>query len=193
MLRASPRDGEAVFIELLQHVDSTKPAKIDIASAIDLQGHEVSVEDAFFQIKMSLDGKALASNDAKLDAEEPIEAIIPCEEIFFTQSSCSRRFSDGRRLEDTISELVDGTIDPLKHPKFVLHVIKRDGKLHSVDNRRLYCLKEFQKKVIPSKVLVKVIIHFWDPAFDRFLHDQAFTRFLAHNTSRTGGVDIHVK
>ena len=73
------------------------------------------------------------------------------DEISFTQENCGRKFQDGRLLEQLVAELHAGKHDPLRSDFLCLETLwKRDRnrthRLYSNDNRRLWCLKEFQRQ-----------------------------------------------
>ena len=65
-------------------------------------------------------------------------------EIFFTHDSINTRFKDGRVLEETVDELmrVPQKIEDI--PK--MRVMRYHGRYHSIDNRRLWCIKEVAKR-----------------------------------------------
>ena len=64
--------------------------------------------------------------------------------IRFTQASITDTFKDGRSVQKMIDGLVDGSIDPASVP--AIRVFKQDGKLYSLDNRRLHAFQEAAKK-----------------------------------------------
>ena len=69
--------------------------------------------------------------------------------------------------------------------------MKRNGLLFSLDNRRLWALKEAQKQIrindSDKQIFAKAQLYIWDPAFDVFL------RHVDHSCSVADGVDIRVR
>jgi len=62
-------------------------------------------------------------------------------EVLFSQDTGFANFSDGRWVAQTIREILSGELDPASLP--LLRVVKaQDGRLFSLDNRRLYCFQE---------------------------------------------------
>eukprot|EP00434_Breviolum_minutum_P016947 symbB.v1.2.014951.t1/scaffold1105.1/size137425/2 len=69
---------------------------------------------------------------------------LPIGEIFFTHDSINTRFKDGRVLEETVDELMRVPQKIQDIPK--MRVMKYHGRYHSIDNRRLWCIKEVAKR-----------------------------------------------
>ena len=65
--------------------------------------------------------------------------------INFTQDSISPTFRDGRSLDSTIQALKKGTLKPNDLPE--IRIFEKNGKLYSLDNRRLYCAQQAGVKV----------------------------------------------
>ena len=61
-------------------------------------------------------------------------------DIRFTQDSISSTFQDGSAVDDMVNGLKNGTIDP-KSVK-PIRVFQQNGKIYSLDNRRLYAFKQ---------------------------------------------------
>eukprot|EP00438_Fugacium_kawagutii_P003971 Skav207538 [mRNA] locus=scaffold756:195329:195712:- [translate_table: standard] len=78
-------------------------------------------------------------------------------DVHYTQKAISKKFQDGRWLEELIWHLDMWSVDPCNHPNMCLEVVKFQGHYYSNDNRRLYCLRQHQKKLeeIGWKVWVK--------------------------------------
>lgn len=94
------------------------------------------------------------------------ERIVDASEIRFCQRSMKRRFQDGRSLEELIRSLMAGRIDPLEAGFLKLTVVEKKDEnkrlaLFSKDNRRLYCLKEYQKRINFQPVPVRVKVLPW--------------------------------
>ena len=96
-------------------------------------------------------------------------------DIEFTQASIKNCFRDGRYLEDLISDLDQGKVDPSGHRNLQLEVVQCKDKFYSNDNRRLFCLKEHQKSV-DWNVKVRAKVHRLPAVFDRFI-DRFFERW----------------
>ncbi len=62
-----------------------------------------------------------------------------------------------------------GRLHPERDDWLTLDVIEKEGKLISIDNRRLWCLKEFHCRGRSSAVYAKIRVKVWSPLFDRFL------------------------
>ncbi|MDY6929917.1 MAG: RHS repeat-associated core domain-containing protein, partial [Pseudomonadota bacterium] len=65
--------------------------------------------------------------------------------ISFTQSSIKRQFSGGGSLDDMIAKLRTGQIKSDSLPP--IRIFKKDGKIFSLDNRRLYAAQQAGVKV----------------------------------------------
>lgn len=69
-----------------------------------------------------------------------------------------------------------------------MDIMKINGELRSIDNRRLHCLQEYQKYLQESgsseTVRVRVRVHQWTHEHERYLH---------HNDTCNGGTDIKVR
>ena len=107
-------------------------------------------------------------------------------EIEYTQASIKAEFRDGRPLEQLISDLHRGKVDPGRDLE--LEVVEYGGKYYSNDNRRLYCLKEYQENVHWNvKVAAKVYV--FPKAFERFVDRYTERRQLVGDDNR----DIRVR
>ena len=69
---------------------------------------------------------------------------LPVDALRFTQKSCKALFQCGRCLEQTANDLANGTLNAFDLPK--MRVMQRRGLLLSLDNRRLWALKEGQRR-----------------------------------------------
>ena len=76
---------------------------------------------------------------------------MPVDDLLYSQRSISGCFTFGETFEQLIGQLQRGERDT-HHPKLTLKVLeyhdRRSGRLisHSLNNRRLWCLKEFQER-----------------------------------------------
>ncbi|CAJ1330030.1 unnamed protein product [Effrenium voratum] len=69
---------------------------------------------------------------------------LPVDKIYFTHSWISRRFKEGSHLQSTVGQLLSGRTSVQQIPQ--IRVLHYHGKYHSVDNRRLWCFKEYQRQ-----------------------------------------------
>uniref|UniRef100_UPI003F49333C hypothetical protein n=1 Tax=Pseudonocardia sp. CA-138482 TaxID=3240023 RepID=UPI003F49333C len=60
--------------------------------------------------------------------------------VRFTQDDIGGNFRDGRTVKDLVEGLRNGSVDPAKIP--MIRLVEKDGKLYSLDNRRLAAFKE---------------------------------------------------
>jgi len=110
--------------------------------------------------------------------------IIPCHAVRYTQQECSARFSCGRSLAATIDDIAAGRHNPLTSDFLSLNVVYLGDVPYSIDNRRLYCLKQAQELMPWRQMFIKARVHnLWD-----VLH-----RFLDHFDTHTDGQWIHVR
>ena len=112
-------------------------------------------------------------NEVPLWPSEPSRIERKVDEIEYTQAWISSQFKDGKQFEDLMNDLDNGNVDPCVHPSMCLDVVEHEGIYYSIDNRRLYCLKEHQKKWKPWgwQVWVAVRLHQarYGRVWDRFL------------------------
>jgi len=79
--------------------------------------------------------------------------------IHFTQKNLDdQKFLDGKSVQGLIEGLRDGSIHPSEVPP--ISVVRLDGKLYSIDNRRLYAFQAAEVD-IPYKI-VEPTDAFWD-------------------------------
>lgn len=60
--------------------------------------------------------------------------------VRFTQSDISRNFKDGRSVDDLVTGLRNGTVDPASLPP--IRTFEVNGQLYSLENRRLYAYQQ---------------------------------------------------
>lgn len=74
------------------------------------------------------------------------EKVLVHNDIRFTQDSISSRFNENYSVEDMISDLRSGirTLDDVEP----IRVFQQNGKVYSLDNRRLYAFKKAEMKKI---------------------------------------------
>nr|XP_039273949.1 uncharacterized protein LOC120347904 [Styela clava] len=86
-------------------------------------------------------------------------------EIRFTQDSIAGRFQDGGLLNDTIYNIQKGLLSPDNFPH--INVVRKNGKLYSFDNRRLYIFRVCEYEGIIEKIPVR-LVESWRLREDRF-------------------------
>lgn len=93
--------------------------------------------------------KTLCDNVCNLlQRSQTIASVIkfrPANSIRFTQDSIGKNFSDGRSVMDLISKLRSGAVKPDDLPP--IRIFKKDGKIYTLDNRRLYATQQAGVKV----------------------------------------------
>ncbi|CAK0833418.1 unnamed protein product [Prorocentrum cordatum] len=84
-------------------------------------------------------------------------ADLPCQsqelsvsQVFFTQGDISPKFGAGGSFATLIGHLLQGKIT-LRDPRLELMVVRLGGRYRSLNNRRLYNLKQFQKDCCPHE------------------------------------------
>lgn len=119
------------------------------------------------------------------------KAVVDVDSLRFTQSGCSEVFQCGRTLEQTACELVDNGTKGSLPDWCELRVISRNGIYWSCDNRRLWALKEAQRRMRASdpstNIQVNIKLFYWHPAFDVFM------AHVDHGMSRWDGESIKVR
>ena len=174
------RGGSSGIVHLRAEVDD-----VLLGSAFNKDGEQIMSDEVFQHIREALRGES-ARNCVK---EEQFEHIrVPVDSLRFTHNSCGATFRHcGRTLEETADKFVEG-LDPCTAPWCELRVVRRNGLLLSLDNRRLWAMQEAQRRIRdqdPSKILwVRVKLFMWDPAFDVFLEH------LNHSCSGADGHQI---
>ncbi|CAE7498517.1 unnamed protein product [Symbiodinium natans] len=123
-----------------------------------------------------------------LPASLAAERVVDASDIRFSQRSMKRRFQDGRSLEELILGLMRGTYNSMTDEFLKLTVVeKSDSKgnpaLYSKDNRRLYCLQEYQRRIGRADVPVRVRILAWQDVVDA-------CKFQRNYDTEMDGVDI---
>eukprot|EP00438_Fugacium_kawagutii_P010921 Skav211532 [mRNA] locus=scaffold352:395678:402022:- [translate_table: standard] len=96
-------------------------------------------------------GSQVPSVCSNFSASQPDSAVderrvVPVDDLRYSQWSISSSFSDGKSFQRLIDQLNAGELNPLNEAFLCLDAFILDGKIHSVDNRRLYCLKIHQQE-----------------------------------------------
>ena len=103
--------------------------------------------------------------------------LVHVDQLRYTQAECSRRFRggpyEGLELRMCIRDLIDGRERP-DSDWLTLEVVRKNGRLYSLNNRRLYCLKRLQQhnelkgSKEPVRAWVQVVCT-WTPYHSQFL------------------------
>jgi flagellar basal body-associated protein FliL len=80
----------------------------------------------------------------RLNEEKHVEMEIDPFKLLFSQATVNTQFQNGILVKDTIDNLVKGEVTPNEIEKIRVCII--DNKLHTLDNRRLYCFQEAIRK-----------------------------------------------
>ncbi|CAE7209532.1 EO [Symbiodinium sp. CCMP2592] len=80
--------------------------------------------------------------------------VVDAASIRFTHDSVSRWFKDGRALQSLVWAIFNREVDPATHPNMALSVVRFEGVIYSLNNRRLWCFKEAARWC--GQVMVKV-------------------------------------
>jgi len=123
-------------------------------------------------------------------------------EINFSQNSIGRNFKDGRSFDDLLRKLRKGTVDPTHAGFLKLEVYFYDRRLYTLNNRRLWCLKEYQKERPKRTVWVRVSVVPLPEFMDKILScisdsktrmTSVFAKVLFAHTSKNDGRTVQVR
>eukprot|EP00931_Biecheleriopsis_adriatica_P067141 TRINITY_DN41328_c0_g1_i1.p1 TRINITY_DN41328_c0_g1~~TRINITY_DN41328_c0_g1_i1.p1 ORF type:complete len:767 (+),score=98.39 TRINITY_DN41328_c0_g1_i1:161-2461(+) len=95
------------------------------------------------------------------------ERVVLVQDVRFTHNAISTTFLHGdecgTELEALVEDLRAGRVDPLTHESLVLTVVQYRGQLHSINNRRLWALQQYQllPALLDQEVWVRVHILPW--------------------------------
>jgi len=79
--------------------------------------------------------------------------LLPSQ-VDFSQSTINSTFRNGNTLEATLEQLKNGEIEMKDFPP--IRVVRRDGKIYTLDNRRLWLFKNFV-----GKTRTKITFELW--------------------------------
>lgn len=82
----------------------------------------------------------------KLDQKTFENRRIPISQIRFSQACISSAFQDGRTLEEMVSQIKTADDIDLLLRGTEMKCVQHEKDIYSVDNRRLYCVKEASRK-----------------------------------------------
>lgn len=121
---------------------------------------------------------------APVKTADKFNKLVPVLDVRFTQDSIQSKFTDGHTFEELIDGLVAGTFVVTREAWLSLEAVEVNGFVWALDNRRLYCLKEFQKKCT-STVMVRLrVTRNKDPQIKDFLNKL---------TTENGGQSVRVR
>jgi hypothetical protein len=73
--------------------------------------------------------------------------------VLFSQDSGFATFSDGRWVAETMRDIISGVLDPSTLP--LLRVVRcADGKLFTLDNRRLYIFQQCNLRMVEVELCI---------------------------------------
>ena len=120
----------------------------------------------------------------KLRSRRARAYILPCRSLRYTQETCRARFSCGRSLDETTNAIAAGQLNPLTADFLALDVVFLQGVPYSIDNRRLCCLKEAQRRNPWRQIHVRAYVYnIWE----------VLARFLAHFDTTNDGRWIRIR
>ena len=152
-----------------------------------------SQQDCWQQVQLdtqmpSTSQQELQADPEEFDSDDQRQGIkrVWVDNLRYSQPSMSDRFRDARELEKTIRELQHG--NPLYPPFPLLEVAKINpgGYYLSNDHRRLYCLRELQKRSgrwVETRVKVIAEVH----------DERAFQNLCDRYNPANGGRDIVIR
>lgn len=155
---------------------------VEIGEVINSRGEDATLEAIFEELR----GKLAIARTTDVKDEDFETVRVPVDALRFTQWGCSDRFRCGTPVSEAVDLFVKGS-NPADLPWCMLRVIRRNGLLLSVDNRRLFAMKEAQRRIReldPARALyVRVQIYTWLPIFDKFLQHLDHTCATSHGQS----------
>eukprot|EP00927_Polykrikos_kofoidii_P024392 TRINITY_DN22196_c0_g1_i1.p1 TRINITY_DN22196_c0_g1~~TRINITY_DN22196_c0_g1_i1.p1 ORF type:complete len:1475 (+),score=348.70 TRINITY_DN22196_c0_g1_i1:86-4426(+) len=144
----------------------------DFAASGDQELHPQLPQDLLLQkIFRENDGPRIFDGEPRnlADAEE---LTVCVDDVRFTHDKISKTFAHGpqagQMVTDLIASLRDGDVHPLRTPSLVLTVARFSGALWSLNNRRLFALKEYASNM-SDPVMIKVRAFTLCPITAKFL------------------------
>jgi len=110
---------------------------------------------------------------------------VKVDDVRFTHNDVRECFGDGRKLGELIDDLMSGVVSPLRDDFMVLECVWANKKWRSLNNRRLFCLKEFQK-LSGKKVMCKIKV-------SRVINDPVLNKFMRSNSTKNGGASVVIR
>ena len=133
----------------------------------------------------------------------PEERLVACRSIRYTQNSCSDVFACGTPLHETIYGIITNKIDTRTADYLVLDVVCMNGNMYSVDNRRLFCMREAEDLLFGQSIFTRVRVYDFASMLEMYAKHPQYVesspvssileRFLAHYTTVNAGENIDVR
>mmetsp|Transcript_37601 Transcript_37601/g.99310 ORF Transcript_37601/g.99310 Transcript_37601/m.99310 type:complete len:683 (+) Transcript_37601:2-2050(+) len=117
---------------------------------------------------------------------------VPVDLINFTQKRISPFFRNGNSIMDTVTKLNTGDLDPLAAEWMTCRVWSAEGVLHSVDNRRLWCLKQHQMALRAQPGQEALTVFMKINVRGAFASWEELRLFLRHYDTENGGRSVRV-
>ena len=146
------------------------------------------------KVRMGPSGKAgwkrAKGRGAKLQDDKSILSMVEVQDLRYSQKSCKEEFQCGRSVMQLVDDLLHKRV-PLSAPFLRLTVFEttdhKTGEpiLRCIDNRRLFALKKYAKKIGKDRMMVNVNF-FCQDTISQVL------RFL-RNSDNTDGYDVRFR
>eukprot|EP00929_Paragymnodinium_shiwhaense_P042400 TRINITY_DN21953_c1_g1_i1.p1 TRINITY_DN21953_c1_g1~~TRINITY_DN21953_c1_g1_i1.p1 ORF type:complete len:651 (+),score=108.13 TRINITY_DN21953_c1_g1_i1:96-2048(+) len=120
------------------------------------------------------------------------DCVRPVRDVHFTHDSIGARFRHGvgrgEDIEELVQDLRNGRVDPLQNQDLVLETVCYQGRLHSLNNRRLWALQQHQLLLFSkdTEVSVRVRVLPWSD-------HRTIKRFLQAYDNPQDAQVIHVR
>lgn len=131
-------NGEYVVVEFVQHEILEEPVKV---YNFEVEGFHTYFVGESSVLVHNMCAPAGFTNESNIGTQPKSS------EIRFSQNSISSRFKNGSSVDDMITGLRSGTIDPNDVP--AIRIFEKDGVLYTLDNRRLYAFQQAGIENIP--------------------------------------------
>ncbi|CAJ1339975.1 unnamed protein product [Effrenium voratum] len=134
------------------------------------------------------------------DRERETE-LVDLMDIRFTHDSIAGRFGDGRTFEALIRDLELGRVDPatssfLHLEAFCTTKVENRKLYFCLNNRRLYCLKEYGRRSgrsVKVHLKVRALAHDADALVPEITKDQNLQQFLRAMTTDVVGKAVRIR
>eukprot|EP00930_Biecheleria_cincta_P042846 TRINITY_DN29486_c0_g1_i1.p1 TRINITY_DN29486_c0_g1~~TRINITY_DN29486_c0_g1_i1.p1 ORF type:complete len:708 (-),score=150.52 TRINITY_DN29486_c0_g1_i1:56-1903(-) len=140
-----------------------------------------------------------ASSAGSATNYEPVEELVHAvaEDVRFSQDTIAPTFSDGKTFDRLIGELHSGKVHPSRDDFLVLDAFRgKRGCLFSLNNRRLHCLKEFEKQLgKPLKISLKVqrMTPEQQAMLDTMVQDATMQRIVRGLSTKDKGCSVQIR
>lgn len=134
------------------------------------------------------DGVGILYKSAPPRGGLPVADETLLDNVFFTHDRIRGRFGNGDHRGSSVNGLIDdlvaGRVDPMTDDRLILEVVRYNSSFRSLNNRRLYAMKESQRIRGISGIRVRVRIWPLDPVT---------IKFVLANTTRDAGRTVEVQ